>query len=251
MSSRTKGIINVGGAAIVPVTSHDWSTVYKVNKFGRNETVQSGAAEGVCDLTAFVWPTSTAATTIISTSGTDAPAAAGALTAQVDGLDADYALSSQTLTLNGTTAVAMTVLRRAHRIKVLTAGSGGANVGAINVKSGSTAIASVLATNNQTLMASYTVPANYTAYMIAYYYSINRNVATGQADVRLWARPFGEVFQLKHHIGISTTGSSKGDHVFRVAFPLTEKTDLYLDTDVSANDIDISGGFDLIVVANS
>ena len=249
--SRTKGIIDAAGVAIVPVTSHDWSTVYKVNKFGRNETVQTGAPEGICDLTAFQWPATAVTTTLVSTSGTDAPAAAGALTAQVDGLDTNYNLLSQTVTLNGTTAVAMTALRRAHRIKVLTAGSGGVNVGAINVKHNSTAIASVLATNNQTLMASYTVPSGYTAYMLSYYYSINRNVATGQADVRMWARPFGEVFQLKHHIGISTTGSSKGEHVFRVAFALTEKTDIYLDTDVSANDIDISGGFDLIVVANS
>ena len=244
-------IVEVGGATIVPAGSHDWSTLYKVNKFGRNGTVQTGAPEGICDLTAFQWPATAATTTLVSTSGTDAPAAAGALTVQVDGLDADYNLLSQDITLNGTTAVAMTAIRRAHRIKVLTAGSGGANVGAINVKHSSTAIASVLATNNQTLMASYTVPSGYTAYMLCYYYSINRNVATGQADVRLWARPFGEVFQLKHHIGINTTGSSKGEHAFKVAFALTEKTDLYLDTDVSANDIDISGGFDLIVVKNS
>ena len=246
-----QGWVEAGGSVIVPAVAHNWSTAYKVNKFGRNETVQTGAAEGVCDLTAFEWPATAATTTLISTSGTDVAAAAGALTARVDGIDTNYNLLSQDVTLNGTTAVAMTALRRVHRIKVLTAGSGGANVGAINVKHSSTSIASVLATNNQTLMASYTVPTGYTAYMLAYYYSINRNVATGQADIRLWARPFGEVFQLKHHIGISTTGSSKGEHAFKVAFQLTEKTDLYLDTDVSANDIDISGGFDLIVVANN
>lgn len=244
------GWVTVGGTIIVPAVAHDWGTVYKVNKFGRNGDVQTGAAEGICDLDAFVWPATAPATTMVSTSGTDVAAAAGALTASAEGLDANYNLLSQTITLTGTTPVAMTALRRCHRIKVLTAGSGGANVGAINVKHGSTAIASILATNNQTLMAGYTVPTGYTAYMLNYYCSLNRNVATAQADVRLWARPFGEVFQLKHHIGISSTGSSKDLHTFSVAPVFTEKTDIYLDVDVQTNDVDVSGGFDLVVVAN-
>lgn len=253
--SDISGFVSVGGSVIVPLVEHDWRDFYKVNKFGRNSDVDTGAAgEDICDAATFQWPAAAATTTVVSTSTDDDgdPAGTGARTVEVQGIDGDYALLTETATLNGTGAVTLTgEFLRVFRIKVLTAGSGGSNAGTVAVKHSSTVLAQVTIGNNQTLMACYTVPAGYTAYMLSYYHSMNRTTTTGAADMRIWARPFGEAFQLKNLVGVVGAGTGLHQHLYSVAASYAAKTDIYVDAIVTANDTDISSGFDLLVVKNN
>ncbi len=71
---------------------------------------------------------------IASTSTADAAAGTGARTVRILGLDANYNVIEEILTLNGQTAVAsVKSYLRVFGVEVLTAGSGGANAGIIYV----------------------------------------------------------------------------------------------------------------------
>lgn len=145
---------------------------YEVIKFGRNTDVDSGAAESI-------WPTGgtypwsafntggvpTAQTiSVVSNDANDTAGGSGARTIKVFGLDANWALQSENVALNGLTPVALNnQFIRVNRIRVLTAGTfGSANVGTINASVGGTIVATVLPLMGSTQMAMYTVPAGYT-----------------------------------------------------------------------------------------
>lgn len=78
----------------------------------------------------------------VSGSANDAAAGTGARTIRVQGLDASYLPFAETVTLNGTTPVALanTSAVAINSVQVLTAGSGGTNAGDIDIRtvSGST-----------------------------------------------------------------------------------------------------------------
>ena len=120
---------------------------------------------------------SSATTLYISSSSTDDDAAGtGARTATVSGLDANYDEVSVTVDLDGQNGVQLGSASnwiRVNRITVNTAGSGGQNAGVIYVgdeatpSSGvpSNKYATVAIGDNQTIMALWTVPRGYSAYL--------------------------------------------------------------------------------------
>jgi hypothetical protein len=128
---------------------------------------------------------------------------------------------------------------------VKTAGSGGYNVGAITATAATdgTVTASIAALTNQTLMAIWQVPAGNTFFLSRYYASLNGIVAA-HADMELWAKPFGETWQLKHIIGVDTEGVGIVDMKFDPPMKFTEKTILRMRASTSGNNSDVSAGFD-------
>ena len=71
---------------------------------------------------------------LASTSANDDNGGTGALTVRVTGLDANYDVASETVTLDGQTKVlTVATFTAVHSVTVLTAGSGGANAGTIYV----------------------------------------------------------------------------------------------------------------------
>lgn len=177
---------------------------------------------------------------------------------EVQGLDSDYNLIVQTVTLDGQSKVSLTTsLIRVFRLK---------NVGSADivgevycyvdstitagVPNNETDVRAIIEDgNNQTLMAIYTVPAGETGYMRDYYAALIRS-ADNQSRVKLFARPFGQVFQLKHQIGLSNRGTSYLQHKFTEPEVFAEKTDIVLVADAEANDTEVSGGFDIVLVEN-
>ncbi len=131
---------------------------------------------------------SSATTLYISSSSTaDDVAGTGARTATVFGLDANYNEVSVTVDLDGQNGVQLGDASnwiRVFRVTVDTAGTGGQNAGVIYVGDEATPTvgvptnkyATVAIGDNQTLMALWTVPAGYTAYL----YQIDITVATTQ-----------------------------------------------------------------------
>jgi len=194
---------------------------------------------------------------VSSSSTNDTSAGTGARTVTLSGLDANYAEVSETVTLNGQTAVNTTkTYIRINRMVVNTAGSGGQNAGVIyagdgTVTSGVPAekYATIAAGDNQTLMALWTVPADYTAYLL----QKDVTAATAQnnkyATIHLVARPFGEVFQTKDkHV----LDNGVLHQTYTIPLKFTEKTDIEVRCigDSASADIAVSASLDIIYIRN-
>ena len=231
------------------------SGVACVNKFGRNSSIASGSTEDIWDgSSAYSFPATALMTSISQTS--DQVALRGE-TVQVQGLDANWELTVQDATLdasNTTTIVALdTPLLRVFRLKVM---SDVVCTSSIRVhNAGETQdYAAITTGNNQTLMAIYTVPANKTAYMTAYYASLNpvANQDPTTMHIRLWARDNHNSYQsqLKHVMGLDADATSYWRHEFKPYYKFSQKTDIYIDGTTVGKAADISAGFDLILIDN-
>lgn len=228
-----------------------------VLKFGRNVDVDSGAIEDIWD-GGDTWnaPTITQAHNIASTNACDigpASSGAGARTVEIQGLDGNYISQSETVTLNGTAAVeTSSSYLRVFRMIVKSAGSDGINHGDITACApiDDTVTAQISASFNQTLMAIYTVAASKTGYMTGYYASMNRSNTTGATNIFLRISADEEPFQTKHVLGLIGAGESYFRHPFNPPLRVTEKSDIKIQADASANNTDISAGFDMILVDN-
>jgi len=202
---------------------------------------------------------SSATTLYISSSSTaDDAAGTGARTATVSGLDANYDEVSVTVDLDGQNGVQLGDASnwiRVNRITVDTAGSGGENAGVIYVgdeaspTSGvpSNKYATVAIGDNQTLMALWTVPRNYEAYLL----QIDITVATTQNNKyctpSVVARPYGGVFQVKDKFVKAESTHHQG---YSIPLKFDEKTDIEIRAigDSAGSDIAISGGLDIIYI---
>ena len=135
-----------------------------LHKFGYNPAITTATdPEDVWDAGGvYPWPTAAAATNIVSTDADDTDGGSGARTVWVQGLDSDGMLIDETVTLNGTSQVNLTQqFYRVFRARVVLSGATGTNEGDIQIRHNTTALAQISQGYGQTLMAIYTVPANY------------------------------------------------------------------------------------------
>ena len=202
---------------------------------------------------------SSATTLYISSSSTDDDAAGtGARTATVEGLDANYDEVSVTVDLDGQNGVQLGDASnwiRVNRITVDTAGSGGENAGVIYVgdeaspSSGvpSNKYATVAIGDNQTLMALWTVPRNFEAYLLQTDVTAATTQNNKYATIHFLTRPDGGVFQVKDKFVIA-----EGSHHQEYSVPLKfdEKTDLEIRAigDSSGANIAVSAGLDILYI---
>ena len=230
-------------------------------KFGNNPTVGDSLETIWAEGGLYVYPPTASVMTVSSSSTADTSAGTGARTVTVFGLDADYNEISETVTLNGQTAVSTTKsYLRVNRMIVRSAGSGGANAGVIYTGTGTVTSgvpANVYASingvtgSNQSLMALWTVPAGYTAYLLQYDISNGTTSNTpAVCKLILAIRPYGEVFQSKDVKSLTT-----GMHVeetFTVPTKITEKSDIEIRAISSSNSVsfDISAAFEIIYIKN-
>lgn len=229
-----------------------------VNKFGQNTVLGTSSTETI-------WDGSNAYTFPVGATITHIRAAADSATTrnmviEVQGLDTNWALVTQNVTLDGTNSatevVLGTALRRVFRMKVLDSSSADQNiwVGATGM-SAATANGIIQAGNNQTLMAIYTVPASKTAYMTNYYATLNRASGGGSTvgvSIKLWVidNENGYAKQIKHTVGIDSTADSAALHDFKPYFKVNAKSDIYIEGTNQSGSItaDVSAGFDLYLV---
>ena len=243
----------------IAVSSGALSPSYKeVYKFGNNPVVGNTLETIWFQGGLYSYPGSASTMTVSSSDTNDTSAGTGARTVLISGLNGSYVETSETITLNGQTAVTTTnSYLRMNRALVLTAGSGAGNAGVIYVGTGTVTagvpanIYTTIAVGvNQTLQAFWTVPANYTAYLNQI------NISTGNSSntpaslrISLVARPFGGVFNTKELISIID-----GDHIQSYNFPIKfiEKTDLeFRGISSSASvDFDVSASMDLLYIQN-
>jgi hypothetical protein len=194
---------------------------------------------------------------VSSSSTADTSAGTGARTVELSGLDTNYDEISETVTLNGQTAVNTTnEFLRINRMVVRSAGTGGQNAGVIYAGTGTVATgvpankyATIAIGDNQTVMAIWTVPRGYTAYLLQTDITVATTQNNKYCTVHLVARPNGEVFQIKDKF---VKAESSVHQTYTIPLKFDEKTDIEVRAigDSSGADIAISAGLDFIYIQN-
>ncbi len=237
------------------------------NKFGRAPDGVQTTATDIWDLadavpTQQIWvaPTAGRIHDIVSTSASDAdPVGVGAHTVRVYGLTGwGTAEVSEDVPLNGTTNVptgsAYVII---HRMEVLTKGATSVNVGTITAtaQTDGTVTAVILPGIGQTHMAIYGIPTTQKGYVIdVYAHILKAGGANASADMSLLYNPEPEAellnFISKHAWACVKDGSSVAPKDYRVPKPFVGPGILKIQGIASAADLDVSAGFDLVLVDN-
>lgn len=212
-----------------------------------------------------VWPNggtvphpTVAATLKISSGSNDDdgdPAGTGAQTVYIEGLDGDYNVVSETVILNGQTAVNTTnQYLYINQFYVLTVGSGGANAGIIYAGTGdvTTGIPAVIydlintGYNNRTT-GHYCVPAGYTGYMVEGSFSSGQ--ASGSTSVTGFLKQHGPDGILR--VGaVSTVNNGTAEYIFDPPYLIPEKNCVGATGIGAAVNNSVSSYFNIILIKN-
>ena len=236
------------------VAKGDFTGYSNVSKFGYNPTVGSGNYESIWEgSNAYPWMSAADQLEVLSSDANDTSAGTGARTVELQGLDSSWNLLTETVTMNGTSAVTTTgSFLRIFRARVVTGGTSLRNEGTITIRDQDTSTTRALITNGatdgmgQTLMAVYTIPAGKTGYII------NINVSSSkdqEQDYRLMSRD-NTVANAAWNVKEFLTGRGGFSDWKKYAInKATEKTDL--DFQVISNSTSAAaGGFELILIDN-
>lgn len=175
----------------------------------------------------YPWMTAATALEIVSTDVNDTSAGTGARTVIVQGLDINYIEVSQTITLNGTTPVALPQnLFRINAALVMSAGSNKTNIGIINIQdAGAGTIRAILpAGYGITKQSIYTVPAGHTLQVLSQFFGFNE-VAGGNKFARFatFVQSSNGFYRLPFELAVGDEPPYRHDGV--PGLTLLEKTD--------------------------
>ncbi len=183
------------------------------------------------------------------------PAGTGARTVYIAGLDGNYNVVSETVTLNGQTAVNTTnSYLYVNEFYVVTVGSGGSNAGIIYAGTGTVTsgvpavIYDLIATgfNNRTT-AHYCVPAGYTGYMVRG--AITTGQASGSTSVTAYFKQHGPDGILR--VGaVSTLNNGSVVYDFDPPYVIPEKNCVGATAIGSASNNSASAFFNIILIKN-
>jgi hypothetical protein len=210
-----------------------------VHKFGFNTSVTTSATliwNGGGDYT---YPTSAAQLGVVGTSTTDNSQIT------IQGVDGDYNEVSNIVTLNGTTTVTTSAsYLRAYRAFV---SDDNEPAGDVTIRHSGDVVAIISEDEGQTLMATYTVPAGYTAYLYQLVFGGAAEVANKYMTIRLKVREQGGIFrtQAKYTTAAQTFEETM---IFPLVFP--EKTDVEITAQSSSQVQQASAMFDLLLIKN-
>lgn len=219
-----------------------------VNKFGYNPTIGSGSFETIWETgNNYPWQSSAVTVDVVSDNANDDVAGTGARTLKIQGLDGSYNLAEETVDMDGTTTVTTTqTFLRVFRMSVETAGTSGNNEGTITVTytGGSDVAATITSGNGQTLMCLYTIPANYTGYLLS------MNISSGkdqEMDFKFIQRDnsvTNGAFQTKQFLNVR---GGQTTVIFNAINVIPQKSDIYVSGKGSSTSSS-SASFDLLLV---
>ena len=178
----------------------------------------------------------------------------------IKGLDTNWDLVEQTVTLTGQTAATLsTPLVRVFRAKNIGAAD---LVGDVYIATSSAVFSGGIPTidttiraiipigYNQTQMAMYTVPAGHTLLIVEGWSGMSKS-NTAEGDLTIWRRSDGGVFRILHNIGHNTVGVGSDHRPYSLPLPLPEKTDLEYRFEALADNSAASAGFHGLLVQTS
>jgi len=202
------------------------------------------------------YPAAALQMTVSSADADDTSAGTGARTVLITGLDANYAVISETVTMNGQTAVTTTnSFLRINAMLVTTAGTSLANEGIIYIGTGTVTsgvpatIYNVIAAGfNNATSSQYTVPAGYTGYLAVARIGLAQDAGTTLITAR--TRFVGTN-------GIALTGplivTNNGISTIEFPYPIAiaEKTRIQGEAIGGAVDNEAAGFFELVLIKNA
>lgn len=198
-------------------------TVISVLNTGRAQGyVGTSATSGVAvRATTYTAQGSNAQRSVKSSSASDTAAGTGAQKVTINFLDTTFTLQSETVTLNGTTAVntVSTNIAFIESMVVSQVGSGGGNVGTISILTGTagsgTTWGSIAASDNQTFWAHHYVPAGVTCYLLGFLGG--GTVVAGQTNLNHFGNPsVSNIPELQIGVTLIHLAASSNEHVFEV-----------------------------------
>lgn len=227
-------------------------------QFGINTNVAQSAETVWIGSSVYSFPTSASVIKVSSSSADDvATTGTGAWTVLIEGVDANYAAVSETITMNGQTAVNTTnSYLRINKILVLTAGTGNSSAGTIYAGTGTvnTGVPAVVvnqtgSASNESESAFYTIPAGYTGYIYRYTVSSGNSTADAYSTFQLRVRPFGGVFGTKSYLITPGSGLYECEAAIPNAFP--EKCDIEVRAFTSAGTAVVSAQLQMMLIKNN
>jgi hypothetical protein len=202
------------------------------------------------------YPAAALQMTVSSADADDTSAGTGARTVLITGLDANYAVISETVTMNGQTAVTTTnSFLRINAMLVTTAGTSLANEGVIYIGSGTVTsgvpatIYNVIAAGfNNATSSQYTIPAGYTGYLVVARIGLAQDAGTTLITAR--TRFVGtNGIALTGPVIVTNNGISTIDFPYPIA--IAEKTRVQGEAIGGAADNEAAGFFELVLIKNA
>jgi hypothetical protein len=166
------------------------------------------------------------------------------MTLTIEGLDSNYNLQSEEITLTGTTAV--TTTNQFIRVFRMIYDEDNPNEGDITAHVTSatgTVVAQIDEGLAQSLMALYTIPAGHTGYLLMLDISVEKNK---DAQVKFFARQPNKTFRIQQ---VAEVHEASKTYPFPIPLRYPEKTDLEVQVhDVINNNTRVTSNFDLLLV---
>ena len=167
----------------------------------------------------------------------------------VIGLDDAFKEQIKTVTLTGTTAVSIAgTWTRVYRMYNDSASDFAGDI-SITDTTQATTYAKVLGSNNQTLMSIYTIPSDYTGYLLNYKCS-GHNAASSTIisyTVQIRTREFGKAFRTREVFGVTTQTSVEYNFAFPMELP--PKSDIvFTVTSANSNGGSVNADFDIALL---
>ena len=212
-----------------------------IHKFGAVPAMSQNETGTIWDVDDTTYPWSSFATA--STLTVDRANASDAdKVIYIEGLDADYNVINETVTLTSATGNATSKsFIRVYRAYMVDGSV--TNVGNIDIKVSTTVVARITAGKGQTLMAVYTVPAGYTAYILKGACTCQSGAdATGNMFVRYGGQAS---FRVGHTFEVAGGGEYTYD--FPVPIPIPEKSDIDVRASVRSNNARVTAAFDILL----
>jgi len=220
----------------VSIQRGDVNNFQAIQKFGYNSSVGT-SFESITDAGGnytFITSAGTATATSSDTSSDNTG------TVEIQGLDSNYDLATETLTIGGSAST--TSFIRVFRAKMVNANTGNANVGTITITVSSTNVAQIQPTYGQTLMCVYTIPRKYRGYLVQLDVGSSKDLEN-EILLRIKEIDNGNAWNTRSFI---TTRGGFVEKNFHVPEIINAKTDIELRGKASATS-SISGGFELIL----
>ena len=215
----------------------------RVFKFGYNSLIQDVEETIWENGGIYVYPSSAVTMTVTSSSG----ATDNGIQVTVQGLDASYNELSEEVTLAGSGTVTTT----GSFLRVYRAFISGSTVpaGTMTIANGGTTYATING-DHQSLMALWTVPAGYTAYLFQYDVTAFTEQNNKVATIRVITRELNGVFRTQH---IFDTFQTPFHQDIYAPIPIPEKTDIEFRAIASSSNADlrVSALFDILYIENT
>ena len=189
----------------------------------------------------YYWPATAGIMHVVSTDTDDvAVTGTGARTLWIQGLDAEYDVINETVSMNGTTVVNTTKqYLRVLQTRVVTVGTSGVNEGTITIKDATDTytLNSIPIGEGRSNYAVWTVPDGATAYITEWHGSENSSKG---CEFSLWFRWYGRSWEKLRMV--ETLDSNFEDNV-RIPFSMPAKTDIMMRVIGLASGAKVAGGF--------